>query len=121
MRTVDTAFENEVLTGQRWEALKPSTPWGQVPVLEVDGQLIAQTPAIMNYVGRLTKLLPADAVQGAKVEEFCATIEDCANAAVAPSFGKSGQVNHPTQTTGHRHPSALTRRVTRPSHPPGQA
>ena len=46
------AFEDVLLTGSSWETIKPTTPWGQVPVLEVDGQQLAQSGAINSYVGR---------------------------------------------------------------------
>lgn len=63
----------------------------QVPVLEVDGQMIAQSRTILNYVGRATKLYPGDPYLGAKCEEFCDTIDDCVTAAMSTSFGKTVQ------------------------------
>lgn len=36
-----------------WKALKPTTPFGQLPLLKAAGVSIAQTCAIINYVGRL--------------------------------------------------------------------
>ncbi|CAP37637.1 Protein CBR-GST-24 [Caenorhabditis briggsae] len=35
-----------------WEALKPKTPFGQLPVLNVDGFDIPQSAAILRYLGR---------------------------------------------------------------------
>lgn len=41
-------------TRDMWPALKPGCPFGQLPLLvTADGTQIAQTTAIMNYVGRL--------------------------------------------------------------------
>ena len=39
---------------EQWQALKPTTPFGQMPVLsKKDGFQLAQTVAIINYVARL--------------------------------------------------------------------
>lgn len=40
---------------------------GQVPVLEVDGEQIAQSIAITTYAGKLANLYPWDPLQAAKV------------------------------------------------------
>lgn len=39
-----------------WEQLKPHTPFGQVPILEVDGQIAPQSIAIARYVAKQVKL-----------------------------------------------------------------
>lgn len=54
--------------------------------------MIAQSRAILNYVGRATKLYPADPIEGAKCEEFCDTIEDCVSAALSTSYGKKVRI-----------------------------
>eukprot|EP00644_Phytophthora_capsici_P002712 jgi/Phyca11/105816/e_gw1.11.268.1 len=41
-------------------ALKPMLPFGQVPVLEVDGVVYAQSIAIARYAARMTGLYPTD-------------------------------------------------------------
>lgn len=82
------AFEDVLLTGSSWETIKPTTPWGQVPVLEVDGQQLAQSGAINSYVGRELGLYPAGALAAAKIDEFCDTIEDCSAICLAATYGK---------------------------------
>ena len=69
-------FEDVILTGDAWSSLKRETPWGQVPVLEVDGKMLAQSRTIMAYVGRVTGLHPEDPFAAAKVDEFCDTVEE---------------------------------------------
>ena len=81
-------FEDAILTGDAWSSLKPETPWGQVPVLEVDGKMLAQSRTIMAYVGRVTGLHPEDPFAAAKVDEFCDTVEECVAVCLAASFGK---------------------------------
>ncbi|CAI5441900.1 unnamed protein product [Caenorhabditis angaria] len=40
------------IASPEWEALKPSTPFGQLPVLSVDGFEIPQSAAILRYLAR---------------------------------------------------------------------
>merc|ERR1711915_141833 len=35
-----------------WAALKPNTPWGQVPLLAWDGEVIAQSMACARFLAR---------------------------------------------------------------------
>lgn len=52
---------------EEWAALKPQMPFGQVPVLEVDGKYLAQSKAIEMYAARLTGLYPTDTWEAAQV------------------------------------------------------
>ena len=81
-------FEDVLLTGSTWEKIKPTTPWGQVPVLEVDGQQLGQSGAINSYVGRELGLYPAGALAAAKIDEFCDTVEECSAVCLAATYGK---------------------------------
>src|ERR1043166_7304225 len=56
-------FDDDRVSPSDWERRKPNTPFGALPVLEVDGQTLAQSNAINRYVGKLTDLYPTDAWQ----------------------------------------------------------
>src|SRR4026207_2234847 len=58
-------FVDERVPPSEWEQRKPNTPFGALPVLEVDGRTLAQSNAINRYVGKLTDLYPTDAWQAA--------------------------------------------------------
>jgi glutathione S-transferase len=58
-------FEDDRVLPSEWQQRKPNTPFGALPVLEVDGQRLAQSNAINRYVGKLTDLYPSDAWQAA--------------------------------------------------------
>lgn len=61
-------FEDVRITPEQWKELKGKTPFGQVPVLDVDGQKIAQSAAIYRYLGRQFNLTPKSAVEDAMVD-----------------------------------------------------
>jgi glutathione S-transferase len=44
-------------------------PFGQVPVLEVDGHFLAESYAILRYAGGLAGLVPSEPLAAAKVDE----------------------------------------------------
>jgi glutathione S-transferase len=54
-------FEDDRVAPSDWPARKADTPFGALPVLEVDGQALAQSNAINRYVGTLTDLYPSGA------------------------------------------------------------
>nr|UUV68071.1 glutathione S-transferase [Dendroctonus rhizophagus] len=45
---------------EEWPQLKANTPYGKVPVLEVDGKPVAQTNAIARYLAKQFKLQGSD-------------------------------------------------------------
>ena len=79
-------FEDDRVAGADWPTRKPDTPFGALPVLEVDGQTLAQSNAINRYVGKLTDLYPADAWQAALCDEVMEAVEDINTKLVATLF-----------------------------------
>lgn len=78
-------FEDRRLSRDQWIALKPSTPFGGVPTLELPGKpVLAQSNAILGYIGRMHRLHPEDPFEAARHEAMMAHIEDL-RAAIAPS------------------------------------
>lgn len=80
-------FEDHRLKPGEWPTLKPSTPYGGLPVLEVDGQTLAQSGAVARYVGRLAGLYPEDALQAAFCDEILDAVEE-----IGGKFGPSMSV-----------------------------
>lgn len=70
------SFKEHRVKFQDWAALKPSTPFGAIPVLLVDGQELAQSNTINRFVGKLTGLYPQDALQAAFCDEVMDAVED---------------------------------------------
>jgi glutathione S-transferase len=70
------AFEDERVKPSDWPARKASTPFGGMPVLEIDGQLVAQCNGINRFTGKLAKLYPDDPLQAAFCDEAMDAVED---------------------------------------------
>jgi glutathione S-transferase len=79
-------FEDVRVAGTDWPALKPKTPFGSMPVLELPGRApLAQCNAILVYVGREHGLHPSDNFEAARHEAMMSHVEDL-RAAVSPTL-----------------------------------
>jgi prostaglandin-H2 D-isomerase / glutathione transferase len=79
-------FEDVRIKREEWPALKPNTPYGSVPYLELPGRPpLAHSNAILVYVGRENGLHPLDHFQAAQHEAMMAHVEDL-RAKVSPTI-----------------------------------
>jgi glutathione S-transferase len=69
-------FEDERLSGGQWAARKESTPFGALPVLTVDGRQLAQSNAILRFIGSQHGLHPAEPFEAALHESVMGAVED---------------------------------------------
>jgi len=60
-------FTDNRIKGPDWPAYKPSTPYGSMPTFEVPGKpLLAQSNAILVYIGREHGVHPGDNFEAAR-------------------------------------------------------
>lgn len=79
-------FEDVRVKGPDWPALKPSTPFGSLPVLELPGHPpLAQCNAILVLIGRRHGLHPKDDFEAARHEAVMHHVEDL-RAVVGPTL-----------------------------------
>ncbi|KAL4714893.1 hypothetical protein ACJJTC_012565 [Scirpophaga incertulas] len=60
------AFEDNRINPADWPTIKPTTPFGQLPMLSMDGKKYAQSLALSRYFGRkygLTGATPEEALE----------------------------------------------------------
>ncbi|XP_049825491.1 glutathione S-transferase [Aethina tumida] len=69
-------FEDNRITHADWPALKPNTPFGQVPVLEHNGKKICQSVAISRYVAKLVGLTGKDDWENLEIDSIVDTFND---------------------------------------------
>ena len=78
-------FEDNRISFQTFAATKDQYPFGCVPVMEVDGEIITQSNTMNRYIGRLTGLWPGDPWQAALCDETMDVIEDIVEK-IMPTF-----------------------------------
>jgi glutathione S-transferase len=79
-------FEDVRVAQANWSALKPETPFGALPVLELPGlPPLGQSNAILVFIGRRHGLHPRDDFEAARHEAVMCHIEDL-RAQVGPTL-----------------------------------
>jgi prostaglandin-H2 D-isomerase / glutathione transferase len=84
------AFEDNRLAFPAFAEFRKSTPFGQVPTLEIDGVLVTQCDAINRYVGKLSGLYPTDPLQALYCDEVMYVVEE-AGVKMGPTFRMTGE------------------------------
>jgi len=70
-------FEDVRVKSADWPQLKNQTPFGSMPILELPGKPpLAQSNAILAYIGRSYGLHPTDLFEAARHEAVMAHVED---------------------------------------------
>ena len=70
------SYEDVRLTDEEWEEFKPKTPFGKIPVLEVDGKLLAGSGPIARYLAEEHGLAGSNAFENAELAGLYDLIED---------------------------------------------
>jgi len=89
MHAAGIDFTDERVTFQEFTAMRASTPFNSVPVLEIDGSAITQSNALCRYIGKLAKLYPQDDLQALYCDEAMGAVEDVSHY-IVPTFGLEG-------------------------------
>ena len=94
------AFEDHRFAFPEFAEVRKTTPFGQVPVLHVDGTQVTQCDAILRYVGKLAGLYPTDPFQALLCDEVMYVVEE-ASVKLGPTShltGKAQKEAHLVQT-----------------------
>lgn len=80
------AFDDNRISREAWIAMKPSSPFGSLPILELPGKPpLAQSNAILGFIGRSHGLHPQDLFEAARHEAVMCHVEDL-RAQVSPTI-----------------------------------
>ena len=82
-------FEDHRFTFPEFAEVRKTVPFGQVPVLHVDGVQVTQCDAMLRYAGKLAGLYPTDAYQALLCDEVSYVVEE-AGVKLGPSFSMKG-------------------------------
>ncbi|XP_071142707.1 S-crystallin SL11-like [Mytilus edulis] len=82
-------FDDDRISGDKWTAFKPKTPYGQMPVLTVDNKtMINQTGAIIRYLAREFGLYGSNNMENTKCDIIIETVFDLYSAAIKQHLEK---------------------------------
>lgn len=70
------AFEDHRVKREEWAGLKPTTPYGAMPLLTVNGRRLAQTNAILGLIGHKHDMHPTDVWDAARHAAVMESVED---------------------------------------------
>ncbi len=91
-------FEDRRIPRNEWAAQRDKYPFQSLPVLEVDGKVLAHSNTINRYVGKLTGLYPKDDWQAAQVDEVMDAIEDITTR-IGATFALEGEAKKKARET----------------------
>jgi glutathione S-transferase len=83
-------YEDSRLEKTDWPALKPKTPWGSLPVLEVDGKQVGQSMAIARFVAKEGGLYGKNSVEAAVIDSVVDVVTDIREKAIPLAFMPDG-------------------------------
>merc|ERR1712045_503681 len=76
------SFEDQ----REWKVMKPTTPYGSLPLLEWDGVVIAQSMAIARFIAKEVGLAGRNNLECAQVDEIVDAVNDIAQAGLTAIF-----------------------------------
>ncbi|OXA58261.1 glutathione S-transferase [Folsomia candida] len=69
-------FIDNRISKESWPELKERMPWGQIPILEFDGKVIAQSLTICRYLAQKYNFAGRDPWESAKCDEYVDALTD---------------------------------------------
>ena len=89
VRITKDEFREVILTGKLRN--KIDIPFNQLPVLEIDGEIIGQTGAIARFCGKLSNLYPKNDFLASKVDQIIDTATDITNL-ISPTVREKNKI-----------------------------
>lgn len=80
-------YDNSTFEMSKWGEVKKTTPFGQVPYLEVDGKQYTQSIAIANYVAKELGYYGKNNLEQLRIDQVVQIVQDVFNLAVKYLFG----------------------------------
>jgi len=82
------SYEDNRIEREQWPELKPSAPFGQLPILEVDGVKLGQSNTIARFLARRFNLAGKTDVEQARADMLVDCYEDTSKPGMAYVFEK---------------------------------
>lgn len=76
LAVADQPYEDVRLEKDQWQEMKPKTPFGVMPLLEVDGKLYCQSQGIARYLAKRFDLVGSNDDENLQADMVAGCIED---------------------------------------------
>lgn len=70
------AYDDVRIEREKWPEFKPSTPFGQIPTFEIEGQTFCQSNAVARYLARKYKLAGKNDLEQLRADMIVDCMED---------------------------------------------
>ena len=77
-KQAEVDFEDVRIGGEDWVKFKPNTPYGSMPVLEVDGKMLGGSGSIQRYLAEKFGLAGSNDFENAEIDSIIDAIGDLA-------------------------------------------
>ena len=84
----DVKFKDKRYTSEEWQALKPKTTNGQLPVMSIGGKMYSQSNVLLRHVDRELGLNGKTSVDALKIDTVLCMTDDFLNFLVKTLFEK---------------------------------
>jgi len=84
-------FEDRRIDQDQWKKMKAETPWGSLPILEYDGQVIGQSKAVSRFAARQVGLAGKTPIEAAIADSTVDTISEIFDGFVPIMFASEKQ------------------------------
>ncbi|KAL5235184.1 hypothetical protein ACI65C_002594 [Semiaphis heraclei] len=84
-------FEEIRIEFEQWPSIKPTMPFGQVPILEIDGKILNQSIAICRYLAKKAGLAGKDEWESLLIDITVDNINDLRQAIASQAFDKNDE------------------------------
>nr|AAC34097.1 glutathione transferase [Platynota idaeusalis] len=102
-------FEDKRVTFEDWPAYKPHTPFGQMPVLDLNGKQYAQSYAIARYLGRKYGLAGADIEEDFLIDQNVEFVNDIRLKAASVHYENDAELKKQADLSKNVYPTMLGR------------
>ncbi len=87
-KQAEVEFEDIRISGEDWAKFKPTTPYGSMPVLEVDGKMLAGSGSIQRYLAEMYGLAGSNAWENAEIDSIVDTMNDLSQQLIKINYEK---------------------------------
>jgi len=80
------AYEDKIVKFTEWPQVKPTLPYGQLPVIDINDITINQSTDLLRYASKLAGLYPGDPLEALQVDSLISNMGQCFDDTVVKSM-----------------------------------